>query len=145
MLQSAAAGNYAQAQADLRTIRAELDVGRAMMQKQALAFAGRFWLYLPPLFSNSAPFLPTVGTLALKQALNERERIEVSESALRAQQADLCVLEGLLALEQGDTAAARAVFAQAQELGAPGSSPTAVSPACTPISTLYFGKLKSQE
>ncbi|HMF10882.1 MAG TPA: hypothetical protein VKE94_01210, partial [Gemmataceae bacterium] len=87
------------------------------------------------------PLSPAFSAYSLQVAIEEKAALQIGESTLRAQLADLCVLEGLLALEQGDIRAARAAFAEATQLGA---QPTAapVSFAGAPIAADYLGKLK---
>jgi hypothetical protein len=144
VLQSAAVGDYAQARTDLQTLRAELGAGRNLMQQQLRGFEGRVWTLLPGVLSGPSPFVPAQSILALRRASNERDAIEVGESSLRAQQADLCVLEGLLALEQGNTDAAAKLFTEARDLGAQ-TSAKAVSFAGAPIAAFYRSKVKGKE
>ena len=84
------------------------------------------------------PFLPAFTARTLGAFLEKRNAFRAGEPALRAQQADLLVLEGMLALEQGDTSAARASFAEAEELGA------GVPFAGAPIAARYLGKLNAR-
>jgi hypothetical protein len=59
----------------------------------------------------SPPFLPAFTLLLRGRVLEERL---LMERTLRVQQGDLCVLEGLLALEQGDVDAAWSAFTEAK-------------------------------
>jgi hypothetical protein len=119
LLEAAAVGDYAQCREELRALRA---VERAEFERtrlQADTFKRRNeTLLLPFLLSGPPAFLPAFAALALRQALEERMMLETRERTLLAQQADLAVLQGLLALEQGDTNQARSAFIEAQELGA---------------------------
>jgi tetratricopeptide (TPR) repeat protein len=143
VLQSAAVGDYAQAQADLRALRAELGAAREQMREQLRGFDGRVVTFVPGLLSGPNPMLPAFTSLTLQRAMDERKAVEMAEASLRAQQADLCVLEGLLALEQGKPSAARSVFAEAQQLG---SSERALIPFVgAPVAGGYLSKLKVGE
>jgi hypothetical protein len=128
VLQSAAIGDYAQAQADLRSIRVELGAGRKRMRERLDRFDDQVWAYLPGLLSGPSPLPLALTAYRLQRAIDEKEALQIGESALRAQQADLCVLEGLLALEQGNARAARSLFAEAMELAAPPAPLTLPSP-----------------
>jgi tetratricopeptide (TPR) repeat protein len=143
LLQSAAVGDYAQAQADLRALRAELGAAREQMREQLRGFDSRVWTFLPGLLSGPNPMLPAFTAQTLERAMDERRAAELSESALRAQQADLCVLEGLLTLEQGKPSPARAVFLEAQQLGA-SDSKALISFVGAPIAGSYLSKLKAE-
>jgi hypothetical protein len=142
LLQSAAIGDYAQAREDLHAIRAELTFARDAIQEQLDKFDNRLRTFIPSFLSGPLPILPTLTALELQRALNEKQLIEISALVLRAQQADLCVVEGLLALEQGDTDAVRTVFTEARELGS--QEPAATIPfAGAPIAAFYLSKLKT--
>jgi hypothetical protein len=141
VLQSAAVGDYAQAHADLRSLRAELAAGRKRMQDRLAGFDDIVRAFLPGLLSGPSPLAPAFAAYNLQQAIDEKEALQLGESALRAQQADLCVIEGLLALEQGNTRAARSALAEATKLDAqPAAAP--VSFAGAPIAADYLGSLK---
>jgi tetratricopeptide (TPR) repeat protein len=116
VLQSAAKGDYALATADLRTIRAGLRAGHERVKRQQAGFE-RFDRALSPLLlSGPLPFLPAFAAGALGNSLPQRGALRTGEPLLRAQQADLLVLEGLLAVEQGNPDAARSAFVEAQKL-----------------------------
>jgi hypothetical protein len=72
--------------------------------------------------------------------VEERTALKELEAILRGQQADLYVLEGLLALEQGDTATAQLAFRRAQKLSARPRG-AAVPFAGGPIAADYLGKM----
>jgi tetratricopeptide (TPR) repeat protein len=141
VLQSAAVGDYAQAYADLRSLRAELAAGRKRMRHRLAGFDDIVRAFLPGLLSGPWPLAPTFGVFNLPRTMDEKIALQIGESALRAQQADLCVLEGLLAMEQGNTRAARSALAEAKELEAqPAAAPFPFAGA--PISAYFLGKLK---
>jgi tetratricopeptide (TPR) repeat protein len=137
VLESAAVGDYAQTQGDLRAIRAGLHAGHERLVRQPRDFEGRIRTLLPGLLSGPPPFLPAFAAGALSRVVEERTMVEAGEPALRAQEADLCVLEGLLALEQGDPDTARSAFIEALELCANPPVPFAGRP----IAGGYVGKL----
>jgi tetratricopeptide (TPR) repeat protein len=136
VLTAAAFGDYAQAREDLRALRAaqRAECDRLQQGMHALQTSGRE--LLPSLLSGPLPFLPAFTALVLGHAFEEKKILETRLRTFQAQQADLCVLEGLLALEQGDTGTARSVFAEAQKLGAE------VPFAARPILVAYLDKLK---
>jgi hypothetical protein len=141
VLQSAAVGDYAQAREDLRAIRAELTTARREMDEQLRRFDDRVWRFIPGFMAGHAPFVQTLTALDLQRTLAEKQVIELSASTLRAQQADLCTIEGLLALEQGSTEAASLLFAEADRLG----SETAENPVrsvSAPMAAYYLSKTK---
>jgi len=143
-LQTAAVGDYAAARGEVRAIRSGLKAGHQMLQEQQREVEKRLWPFVGGLLSGPRPFLPAATVEALGPYLENRTALQAGEPALRAQQADLYVLEALLALEQGDTAAARSAFAEARELCA--NPPGAVIRfAGAPIVALYLGKLNGQE
>jgi hypothetical protein len=143
-LGAAALGDYAEARDNLRAIRAELQAGHRRLLQQPRDFDRAARSLVPGLLAGPPPFLPAFTTLALARVVEQKAIFEAGERFLRAQQADLCVMEGLLALEQGDTGAARSAFAEAQELCTrpPGD---AVPFAGRPIAAGYLGKLNANE
>src|SRR5262249_44015883 len=98
------------------------------------------WTFVPGLLSGPSPFLPAFTAHTLSPYLQHRATLQVGEPALLAQQADLCVLEGLLAAEQGDTAAAHAAFAEALQLCDPPSGSRAPF-AGEPIAVRYLSRM----
>jgi hypothetical protein len=144
MLQAAAVGDYAQAGEDVRAIRSRLRAGRERLKLQQQELDRRLSIFIPGLLSGPPPCVPAFAIQVLGNLLKERALYEAWDPAVRAQQADLCVLEGLLALEQGDTDAARSAFAEAQELCVepPGA---AVPFAGGPIAGSYLRKLNAQD
>jgi tetratricopeptide (TPR) repeat protein len=140
-LQTAAGGDYGEARGELGTIRSGLKSGQQMLGEQRRLIESRLWHFVGGLLSGPQPFFPQGTAYALGPVLETREALQAGEPALRAQQADLYVLEGLLALEQGDTAAARTAFADARELCAGDAVPFAGAP----IVALYLGKLGGRE
>jgi hypothetical protein len=137
VIEAAAVGDYAQCREDLRAIRAAKHIEHAQLSRQTRDYERRVPVVLSGLLSGPPRFLPAFTALAAGRAVEDMAALEANERILRAQQADLCVLEGMLALEQGDTVAARSVFAEARELGA------AVLSASRPIAASYFGELNA--
>jgi hypothetical protein len=119
VLQAASTGDYAQAREDLRAIRSGLHAGHERLRGQQRDLERGAALLLPGLFAGPPLFLPAFTARALARMQEQRVALQVGDPVLRAHQADLCVLEGLLALEQGEPEDARSAFAAAQELGAP--------------------------
>jgi hypothetical protein len=118
VLESAAVGDYALCQNDLRAIRDSQQILQDQRQQQAGKFQNSVRMLLPSLMTGSNPYLPAFIALTLAHAMEEKSGLDANLQTLRAQQADLCVLEGLLALEQGDVDAAGSAFIEAQKLGA---------------------------
>jgi hypothetical protein len=137
-LQAAAVGDYAQARGELQAIGAGLRIGHERLVQQQRDAERRALSFLPGLLSGPAPFGPAFAAWTLGPFLEARTALETGEPTLRAHRADLDVLEGLLALEQGDPAAARRAFAEAQELC---RTPSPVPFAGGPIAAAYLGKL----
>jgi hypothetical protein len=135
VLASAAAGDYVPCRDDLRVIRASFQAIQEQRRQQALQFDRSMRALLPGLVTGPSPFLPAFIALAVAHAVEERTAFEAEQQTLLAQQADVCVIEGLLALEQGDVDAARSAFAEAQKLGAD------LPYAGRPITAGYLGKL----
>jgi hypothetical protein len=144
VLAAAALGDYAEAREDLQAIRGEIRAGHDRLRQQPRDFDGAARALVPGLLAGPPPFLPAFTTLALGRVLGQKAVFEAGERILRAQQADLCVTEGLLALEQGDTGAARSVFAEAQKLCAQPDGST-VPFAGRPIAVAYLGKLNARQ
>ncbi len=117
LLGAAAVGDYAAAREDLTVTRAELRAGHLRLRQRPRDLQRQAWMLWPGLLS-SPPLLPAFTARALAEVHQQGTAAEAGERALRAQQADLAVLEGLLALEQGDPSAARAAFAEALEVAA---------------------------
>ena len=140
VLEAAGVGDYAPCRESLRTIRAIKHAEHAQLEQQARAQERSIPVLLPGLLAGPPRFLPAFTALVLGRAREQKAVLEANERSLRAQQADLCVLEGLLALEQGNTDAARSAFAEARELCAGGAG-ASVPFAGQPIVTDYLGKL----
>jgi hypothetical protein len=140
-VQAAAVGDYTEAEAALRTIRSRLHIGRRLMRLQLRDFEPRIRFVLPGLWSGPPAFLPAFSARALTRLLRQRAFIRDGEAILRAQQADLDVLEGLLALERGDPEAARSAFTRAQRLCARPGGGAAVPFAGAPLAASYLSKL----
>ncbi len=94
-----------------------LRAGHLRLRQRPRDLQRQAWMLWPGLLS-SPPLLPAFTARALAEVHQQGTAAEAGERALRAQQADLAVLEGLLALEQGDPSAARAAFAEALEVAA---------------------------
>jgi hypothetical protein len=90
------------------------------------------------LLTGPSPFMPAFSAGALVRLLAQKAMLEQAGPAWRAQQADLCAIEGLLALEQGATEEARAAFAEARRLSGEGRG---VAFAAGPIVGGYWPKL----
>jgi hypothetical protein len=116
VLQGAAVGDYTQARGALYTIRSAQFAGRERLIGQLRGFHREFPTLFPALVSGPLPYLPAFMALTLAYLDVQRNVLQAAEPMLRGQEADLCVLEGLLALEEGDTDAARTAFAEAQQL-----------------------------
>jgi hypothetical protein len=143
LLTAAALGDYADARADLGVSRAVLRTRNDRMRQTLADSDRRARAFLPALLSGPPPFVPAVAAEALVQLREEKTLLEIGERSLRAQQADLCVLEGLLALEQGDTEAASAAFALTQKL-CEQPAEAAVPFAARPIAAGYLGKVTNR-
>jgi hypothetical protein len=125
-VQAAALGDYEPARTALRAIRAGLQSGseRLKQQRQSLE-RGRVEL-VAGLFCGPPPLLPLLTVKMLSVSQQQTAALGAAEPILSAWQADLCVLEGLLALEQGATDEARSAFLEAQRLGT--QTPFAAAP-----------------
>jgi len=144
LLQAAAVGDYDQAGEEVRAIRARLRAGQDRLKVQRREIDRRLSLIIPGLLSGPPPFVPAAFAIqVLGPRLQERALYEAWDPSVRAQQADLCVLEGLLALEQGDSDAARSAFTEAQELCADPSG-TTLPFAGGPIAASYLSKLSAR-
>jgi hypothetical protein len=137
VLEASAVGDYAVARGTLGTVRAGQHARNEQLRQNLLKAAGGERAFLPGLFSGRPPLLPAYWALRLTDFLTARAALEAGEPVLRAQEADVGVLEGLLAAEQGDTAAARAAFLEAQRLCA---QPPGVSFAAAPIAADYLSR-----
>jgi hypothetical protein len=142
-LQGAAVGDYAQARGALHTIRAGQFAGRERLIGQLRGFQRDVPTLVPALLSGPLVYLPAFTALTLAYLDVQQNVLRTAEPMLRGQEADLCVLEGLLALEEGDTEAARTAFAEAQQLSAP-SVESATPFAGRRISVSYLRKLNAQ-
>jgi hypothetical protein len=142
-LATAAAGDYGQAREGLREIRARVRADQDQPRQERRGLERDAPLLVSGLLSEPPPFLPAFRAQVLGRLLDKRARAEAGERTLRAHEADLGVLEALLALEQGDTEAARSAFAEAQELCAPAAGP-AIPFAGRPIAAAYLEKLSAK-
>jgi hypothetical protein len=118
VLQAAAVGDYELARRVLRELRDPLRAGseRLKQQRQTLQQGGP--QMVAGLFAGQSPPLSLLPVKLLAAWDQQQAALAAGERSLRAQQADLCVLEGLLALEQGASDDARSAFLEAQRLGA---------------------------
>jgi hypothetical protein len=137
LLQAAALGDYARARTAVHEIRSEQRIGQERLKQDLRAFPGRVAIVLPGLFAGPPPFLPAFTAQTVGRLIEERTLQQTGAQILRAQEADLYVLEGLLALEQGATGEARAAFVEAQQLG---GQPPPVHFAGGPIAAHYLTK-----
>jgi hypothetical protein len=144
MLEAASVGDYVQARGDLRAARAAQHAEHDQLRQAVGGIERQSWAMLPGVLSGPPLFLPAFLAREVVPALELKMVREAQERALRAQQADLCVLEGLLALEQGEPDEARLAFAQAQELCA-GPPETAAPFAGRSIAISYLGNLNAKE
>jgi tetratricopeptide (TPR) repeat protein len=135
VLEAASVGDYAQCRDDLRGIRAAQQANQEQLRLQGRALEGSIRALLPSLVTGPSVYLPAFTALALAHAVEQNKENEANLQSLDGQQADVCVLEGMLALEQGGLEAARAAFAEALKLG------TDVPFAGRPIAAVYLGKL----
>jgi hypothetical protein len=136
-LQAASLGDYVQAREDLGEIRSGLRAGQERLRRQLREGVRPEWALLPWLLSGPQPFLPALAARDLLRLGDERAQLEAGEPVLLGHQADLDVLQGLLALERGDTEDARSDFAAAQQLGAPFAG--------APIAGAYLRKLNVKD
>jgi hypothetical protein len=121
ILEGASLGDYDKARESLRIIRAGLAAGHERLKRQLPALKNAEWKLVPGLLSYSGqsmsqPFFPLGMVAALAHFLEQRGDLETGERLLRAQQADLAVVEASLALEQGASDDARALFGEAESL-----------------------------
>jgi hypothetical protein len=144
VLQAGATGDYAEAREDLRTIRAGLRAGHDRLQAQLRDLEYGELGLMPGLFAGPPPFLPAFTARTIHRLHEQRTALQAGEPLLRTHEADLCVLEGLLALEQGDTEDARLAFTMAQQLGEPPAA-AAVRFAGAAIAADYLPRLKGPE
>src|SRR5207237_9515393 len=103
VLQAAAVGDYGQARGDLRAIRSGLRAGHDRLERQLRGFERGERELLPGLLAGPPAFLPGFTAQILGRLLGDKAALQDGERILRAHQAELCVLEGLLALDQGAT------------------------------------------
>jgi hypothetical protein len=139
VLQAAAVGDYEQAHQALQALRSGLRGGHELMQRR-LRNPQSDWDLLGGVLSGGPPFLPAFAVSGLVRRQEQRMALQSGVRTLRAQQADLCVLEGLLALEQGATQDARAAFVEARRLSRPAGG-TAIPFAGAVITGYYLPKL----
>lgn len=139
LLQASAVGDYAEAQEQLGIIRGGLRAQHEQVRQRLKATENAEWTTLPQLLAGPPGFLPAIGAQGLVRFLDQRAAMQAAERILRAQEADVCVLVGLLALEQGATAQARSAFADALQLTEPqGGASTPF--AGRPVAVYYLGK-----
>lgn len=143
VLEAAAVGDYAKARAELRAIRAALQADLERHRREDQASERRLGTHLPGLWSGPPPFLPAYTFQTLVPLVVERIVLELRGQALIAQQADVAVIEGLLALERGDVQTARSAFADADKQMGPTASET-VPCAGRPIVNHYLGELNAR-
>lgn len=139
-LGAAALGDYAQARTDLAAVRADVHAAHARLRQQPRDLQRDVLRHVPGLFSGPPHILSAFTYEIIAGRIADEKLLEWSETSLRAQQADLLVIEALLALEQGDTQAARAAFLETEQLCGPAAGPE-VSFGAKPIVTGYLGKL----
>lgn len=138
-LAAAALGDYAQAHDDLHALRGGLrarEERRRLEQRDIVRGAP---ILVPGLFLGPTPFLPAQAALDLGRLMQSKARYAAEERSLQGQQADLAILDGLLALEQGQTNAARASLAEGEKTAA------AVPFAGRSIAASYLSLLKTYQ
>jgi tetratricopeptide (TPR) repeat protein len=144
VLQTASVGDYARAQESLRTIHGGLGAAHDMTMKRVKALRNRDDVMIGSMFSGPLIYLPAAIAGMIDKDVHERTDLQNGEGVVRAQQADLLVLVGMLALEQGSTDKARSAFSTAQKLCEQPSGAT-VPFAGESIVNCYLGKLRGQE
>jgi hypothetical protein len=143
VLQGAALGDYTLARQALNTIRSGQFAARQRVLAQLREFRHDFPILVPALVSGPLAYLPAFMALTVAHLDVQRNVLQMGEPMLLGQEADLCVLEGLLALEDGETDVARTAFAEAQQLtGRPAEA--AVPFAGRRIAISYLRKLDAQ-
>jgi hypothetical protein len=143
-LQTAAVGDYARAEESLRTIHGGLAAAHDLTIQRLRALKKRDEVMIGGMFSGPLIYLPAAIAGMIDQDDHERTDLQTGEGVVRAQQADLLVLVGMLALEQGATGKARSVFTTALKLCEQPSG-AAVPFAGEPIVSCYLGNLNRQE
>jgi hypothetical protein len=118
-LDAAALGDYALARENLVAIRSGVRAGQERLWLQLREGVRPEWALLPWLLSDPSTFLPVLAARDMSRFAVQRTALEAAEPVLIGHQADLDVLQGLLALERGDKDEARTAFTAAQQLGAP--------------------------
>jgi tetratricopeptide (TPR) repeat protein len=144
VMEAAALGDYAQARTGLAAIRSEVQAGHDRLRQQPLDMQQEILGLAPGLFTGSPRFLTAFTVLNIRRLVEQKALLDASEATLRAQQADVLVLEALLALEQGDPEAARSAFLETQELCGPAAG-TEVPFGGRPIAAGYLSKLRAKE
>jgi tetratricopeptide (TPR) repeat protein len=145
LLQAAAVGDYAEGREAVRAIRDGLHAGHERLKQRLRDFEPSAVRLVPALLSGpTPPFLPTLAAQALAGLHHETTLLRRGEPALRSQEADLYVLEGLLALEQGHIPGARLAFQEAEKLCREPSG-EAISFAGRPIAAAYLQKLNGYQ
>ena len=139
-VESASVGDYGLAREEVRAIRAGLRAEYDAEESQRSAIERQLCMLATEMACYPPSFVPAFEALAMGPFLDARIVLEARAPTLRAQQADLFVLEGLLALEQGDTDAARSAFDQAQTLCADSETPFLGSP----IAASYLRRLNAK-
>jgi hypothetical protein len=141
VLEAAALGDYTQARADLAAIRADVQATHTRFSQQPRDLQRDVLQLVPRLFTGSPPFLTALALQSIRHRFEEEALFEASEATLRAQQADLCVLEALMALEQGETQAARSLLLETQQLCGAGERPE-VPFGAKPIVSGYLARFR---
>jgi hypothetical protein len=126
VVQTAALGSYEPARTTVRGLRAGLAAGSERMKQLRQPLERGEAELVMAVFGSPPPLQPLFAVKALSLSRQQQAALAAAERSLLAQQADLCVLEGLLALEQGETDEARSAFLEARRLGA--QTPFAAAP-----------------
>jgi tetratricopeptide (TPR) repeat protein len=144
VLQTAAVGDYARARESLRTIYAGLAAAHDLTSQRLKTLQNQDETMIGGLLSGPLIYLPVFFSCMIDRDVRERTDLHTGDSVLRAEQADLLVIVGMLALEQGATEEARSAFSTAQKL-CELTSGAIVPFAGSPIVGYYLRKLHAQE
>jgi hypothetical protein len=134
LLQAAGVGDYGKALAAVRALRAGFQAELEGLKRQRHRLEGSAGAFVPGLLAGPLPFLPAFTAVSLARLEEQGSALRLQEQFLPAEQADLSVLEGLLALEEGGTEDARSALVEALRTGA------ATSFAGQPIAAGYLQK-----
>jgi hypothetical protein len=144
LLEAAAVGDQVQARAALRTIRGGWHTGNDLIALSLRELEQNLGRAPAGLLAGPPVFVPAYAAQRLGWLAERKAALRMAEPVLRAQQADLFVLEGLLALEHASPDAARSAFTEAQKLGGQAADGE-VHFAGAPIAASYLQRLLGYE